>query len=499
MYRKASNLVSMRRRFDKEAKCDQTGGKPENKVYNSVLELVGNTPMIKLSKIPKLHGVQCEIYAKCEYFNPSGSIKDRIALAMVEDAKKKGAVDDCTAFVEASSGNTGIGIAFNAALMGNKCTIVTENKNAGEKVDTLHLLGAEVILTQTKKIEFDITQKLKTDNPDTTVILSQFDNDVNPRTHYDTTGVEIIEAVGAVDVIVMGAGTGGTMTGVAERLKKNNPNCIVVATEPDGSIMFNKKAKPHPFLVEGIGGVDIPIALDTSVVDHFEVVTDQEAFLMARELSKKEGLLCGGSSGASMCAAIKAIKALKIGKGKRVVVILPDGIRNYMSKFVSDQWMEAHFFMEPPQHTMKWWNIPIGELNLARKYPKMNKRSTIRETLEAMKEYGVDIAVVVEDPGNYMGAVSKDYLRYIATNPTKLPGVDSEDLNFDAPVTDHLNKKVYTLAGNSKKGKPTLGLLSRILDISPFVIIGKEDDKGMFIPAGVVTADDILDFIQEQN
>ncbi|PZC80883.1 hypothetical protein B5X24_HaOG213870 [Helicoverpa armigera] len=372
---------------------------------------------------------------------------------MFEDAKKKGVVNDDTTFVEASSGNTGIGIAFNAALSGNKCIIVTENKNAGEKVDTLNLLGAEVILTQTNKLEFEIAQKLKNDHPDTTVILSQFDNEVNPKTHYETTAVEILAALEDVDVVVMGAGSGGTMTGVAERLKNKNPKCLVVAAEPDGSVMFNTEGKAHPFLVEGIGGVTIPISLDTSVVDHYEVVTDQEAFLMARELAKKEGLLCGGSGGAAMCAAIKAIKTLKIGKGKRVVVILPDGIRNYMSKFVSDQWMEAHHFMEPPQHTMK----------------------------------------------NYVGAVSKDYIRNIATNPTKLPGEDSEDFNFDDPVTDHLNKNVYTLAVKSKKGKSTLGLLSRILDISPFVIIGTDDDKDKFTPLGVVTADDVLDFIQEQN
>ncbi|XP_021186319.3 cystathionine beta-synthase [Helicoverpa armigera] len=500
MYRKASNLVSMRRRFNKDTKTNQnTGGNPESKVYNSILELVGKTPLVKLSKVPKLYGVQCDIYAKCEYFNPSGSVKDRIGLSMFEDAKKKGAVNDNTTFVEASSGNTGIGIAFNAALSGNKCIIVTENKNAGEKVDTLNLLGAEVILTQSNKLEFEIAQKLKNDNPDTTVILSQFDNEVNPKTHYETTAVEILAALEDVDVVVMGAGSGGTMTGVAERLKNKNPDCLVVAAEPDGSVMFNTEGKAHPFLVEGIGGVTIPISLDTSVVDHYEVVTDQEAFLMARELAKKEGLLCGGSGGAAMCAAIKAIKTLKIGKGKRVVVILPDGIRNYMSKFVSDQWMEAHHFMEPPQHTMKWWNIPIGKLNLSRKYPKANKSSTIRETLEAMKTNGVNIAVVVDDLGNYVGAVSKDYIRNIATNPTKLPGEDSEDFNFDDPVSDHLNKNVYTLAVNSKKGKSTLGLLSRILDISPFVIIGTDDDKDTFTPLGVVTADDVLDFIQEQN
>ncbi|XP_026743335.1 uncharacterized protein LOC113505017 [Trichoplusia ni] len=504
MYKKASNLVSVRRRYNKEPQTGlQLNGstKPVSKAYNSILELVGNTPLVKLNKVPKDYGLSCEIYAKCEFMNPSGSIKDRIALSMMQDARVRGLVNDQSEFVEATSGNTGIGIAFNAALMENKCIIVTQDKNSSEKVNTMRLLGAEVIQTKNGDLEISIARQLKNENPDTVVMLNQFVNEVNPRTHYEGTAEEIVSALGDVDMVVLGAGTGGTLTGVGKRLKEKNPKCILVAAEPDGSIMINKNGKQHSFLVEGIGGTWVPIVLDKTLVDHVEVVTDQEAFLMSRELAKKEGMLCGGSSGSAMSAAIKAAKALNIGAGKRVVVILADGIRNYMSKFVSDQWMEAHGFMEPPENTMKWWKNPITELDLTRTYPKLNKNSSCEQALEAMKVNNVNIAVIVDNIGHFVGVVSKDSLRNRATNPTKLPGQDCVEFDFTDPVTDHLDKHVYTLADNGERGKPTIGLLSRMLDIAPFVIIGKQgfDISSFFVASGVVTGDDILEYIYEHN
>ncbi|CAH0690198.1 unnamed protein product [Spodoptera exigua] len=446
MVRNTSNLVSFRRRDEKPPQNEDgvSSNKTACKAYNSVLELVGNTPLVKLNRLPLEHGVKCEVYAKCEFMNPGGSIKDRIALAMMQDARKDGAVHDQTEFVEVTSGNTGIGIALNATLM--------------------------------------------------------VDNEINPRAHYENTGEEIVAALGSVDVLVLGAGSGGTLSGVGSKLKEVNPDYKLVAAEPDGSVMINKDGNPHPFLVEGIGGSEAPIILDKSLVDHVEVVTDKESFLMARELSKKEGLLCGGSSGAAVCAAFKAAKSLNIGHGKRVVVILPDGIRNYMSKFVSDQWMEAHRFLEPPQHTMKWWTKPVSDLNLNREYPKMTSKSTCHQVLEAMNETNVNIAVIVDDNGHYVGAVSKDSLRNRATNPTKLPGQVSEEYDFQDVVTDHLDKHVYTLADNIPEDT-TIGLLSRVLDITPYVVIVTKDphNSAFCTPSKVVTGDDVLDYIFESS
>ncbi|KAJ8723904.1 hypothetical protein PYW07_007884 [Mythimna separata] len=205
-----------------------------------------------------------------------------------------------------------------------------------------------------------------------------------------------------------------------------------------------------------------------------------------------------------MAAAIKAVKSLNLGAGKRVVVLLSDGIRNYMSKFVSDQWMEAHRFMEPPQHTMRWWRNSITDIYLKHTYLKLSKDSTCEQALQAMNINNVNVAVIVDDDGHFVGAVSKDKLRNRATNPTKLPGQDSEDFDFQELVTDNLDKDVFTLVENTETGYLTVGLLSRMLDITPFVIIGRQgydttNENDFFIPTGVVTGDDVLDYIYIQR
>ncbi|CAB3249191.1 unnamed protein product [Arctia plantaginis] len=445
-----SNLVNITRRDNPNT----IKLRRNQNVHNSILDYVGNTPLVKLNKIPKKHGVECAIFVKCEFMNPAGSIKDRIGVAMMQDAKSAGVIKENTEFVEETSGNTGIAIAFNAAILGKKCTIVMDEKNSSEKVDTMRLMGAEVL--KLKGGEIEVARQIKDKKPNTVVMLDQFVNHNNPRIHYDTTGAEIVSAMEKVDMAVMGAGTGGTISGIGLKLKETYPDCLVVAGEPEGSIMFNKFGKEHPFLVEGIGGHGNLIVLDRSIVDHFEDVTDQESFLMARELAKEEGILCGGSSGCAVAAAIKAARRFNIGAGKNVVVVLPDGIRNYMTKFVTDQWMEARLFMDPPERTMR----------------------------------------------RFVGAISKDSLRNFATNPLKLPNSTTEEFNFEDPVTKHLAKDCYTLAENGKKGKPTIGLLSRILDITRFVIVGEEGhdndtDSDYFIPKGVVTGSDVLQYIYE--
>ncbi|CAK1550532.1 unnamed protein product [Leptosia nina] len=461
--------------------------------------MVGNTPLVKLNKIPKEYGLECDIYAKCEFLNPGGSIKDRISLAMMKEAEDGGNVTKKTVFVEPTSGNTGIGVAFDAALMERKSIIITGEKNSDEKISTMRLLGAEVI--QTKKSPIEIAHRIHDNDPENVIILNQFENPMNPRIHYETTGEEIIHALGDVDMVVMGVGTGGTLSGVGHRIKEHLPQCHVIVAEPDGSTLFNVDGKNHSYLVEGIGGSTAPIVLDKSVANGFEVVNDEEAFLMARKLSEKEGLLCGGSSGTAMAAAVKAAKRMNLGAGKRVVVVLTDGIRNYMTKFVCDQWMEAHLFLDPPIHTMKWWKDPITKLTPRHEYPMIGVGLSCLQAIKEMDKENV--AVVVNDKRWFVGAVSKDSLRNNATNPTKLPGQSSEDFDFNEPVVKHLLKTSYTLAKNGKKGMPTIGLLSRILDITDFVIIGKNtnstDGEVHFTPESVATADDVLNYILQKH
>ncbi|XP_075983128.1 cystathionine beta-synthase-like isoform X2 [Anticarsia gemmatalis] len=490
-----ANFVTLRRNYGSQYDLVS-----DSRLYQNILETVGNTPLVKLNSIPKRHGLSCDIFAKCEFLNPAGSVKDRLGVAIVEDAKKVGAIKPNSEFVAPSSGNSGIGIALTAAIMDKKCTIVMHEKNSNEKVDALRLLGANVL-----KLKSGVTEtvrKIKENNPDEVVLLNQFVNHVNPRVHYDSTGQEIINALDKVDMFVAGAGSGGTISGAGLKLKDHNPDCIVVAADPVGSITINPLNKRQPSLVEGVGAHDQRelIVMDPSVVDHVEVINDQESFLMARELAKTEGLLCGGSSGLAVAAAIKAAKALNIGAGKRVVVVLPDGIRNYMTKFVSDQWMEAHLFMDPPQRSMWWWKQPISLITLRHKYPKIHTKYTCTQALALMEN--VNIAAVINEKGHFIGAVTKDSLRNFATNPTKLPDTTTEEFDFNDPVTKHLVLGTYKLALNGEKGVPTIGLLSRVLDITPFVVIGyngEENDSSYFIYKDIITGDEVLDYIHKRK
>ncbi|XP_063367658.1 uncharacterized protein LOC134656070 [Cydia amplana] len=438
------------------------------KVYENILHVIGNTPLVKLNRIPKDHGLECEFYAKCEFLNPGGSIKDRMSYTMVVDAENTGRARAGTRFVEPTSGNTGIGISMTAAVKGYKAIIVTPDKNSDEKLSAMRLLGAKIVQTPAvaKKGDPDhfmsVAQRLVNEDPEHNISLDQYSNPVNPITHSEHTGREIIDGLGPIDMAVMGAGTGGTVTGVAHLLKRACPNCVVVAVDPRGSIMWGDELVP--FFVEGIGGDFLPDVLDKRNVDRVEAPTDYEAFNMAREVIRKEGLLCGGSSGATMFAALKAAKELKLGAGKKVVVVLADGIRNYMTKFVSDQWMEAQLFKEPPIHDkIEWWNHPLHNLDVDTSVPHLKLSASVRYVIAAMGSVH-SVAIILEENGLYKGATSKNQLRYSATNPKK-----EGNLNLQEPIGKHLIQNCLKVAEN--KGHPTVGLVSRILDITPFVVV----------------------------
>ncbi|XP_061721863.1 uncharacterized protein LOC133528490 [Cydia pomonella] len=438
------------------------------KVYDNILHVIGNTPLVKLNRIPKDHGLECEFYAKCEFLNPGGSIKDRMSYTMVVDAENTGRAREGTRFVEPTSGNTGIGISMTAAVKGYKAIIVTPDKNSDEKLSAMRLLGAEIVQTSSvaKKGDPDhfmsVAQRLVNEDPEHNISLDQYSNPVNPITHLEHTGREIIDGLGPIDMAVMGAGTGGTVTGVAHLLKRACPKCVVVAVDPRGSIMWGNELVP--FFVEGIGGDFLPDVLDKRNIDRVEAPTDYEAFNMAREVIRKEGLLCGGSSGATMFAALKAAKELQLGAGKKVVVVLADGIRNYMTKFVSDQWMEAHLFKEPPIHDkIEWWSHPLHNLDVDTSVPHLKLSASVRDVIAAMGSMH-SVAIINEENGLYKGATSKNQLRYSATNPKK-----EGNLSLQDPIGKHLIQNCLKVADN--KGHPTVGLVSRILDITPFVVV----------------------------
>lgn len=315
-------------------------------LLHTILEAIGNTPTVRFNRIG--HELPCELYGKCEFLNPGGSVKDRIAVQMVEQAEKEGRIKPGDTLIEATSGNAGIGFALAAAVKGYKVIITMPEKMSREKEVVLEALGAKIYRTPTAAkwndpdSHLSLAKRLEKEIPNAH-ILNQYTNASNPQTHYDYTAQEMLNDMGEnLAMVVMSVGTGGTITGVAKRLKQEIPHIQIIGVDPYGSILGGGE-EIHPYLVEGIGYDFIPDVLDNSLVDEYIKVHDKESFLTARRLIREEGLLVGGSSGTAVWAALQAAKRLK--KGQRCLVVLPDGIRNYMSKFADDKWMREHGFL----------------------------------------------------------------------------------------------------------------------------------------------------------
>ena len=310
--------------------------------YQSVLDIIGGTPLIRLNKIAK--HLPVEMYVKYEAANPGGSIKDRIALAMIEAAEKEGRLKPGGTIVEATAGNTGVGLALAAAVKGYRCIFTVPHKMSDEKVKLLEAFGAEVVRTRDDvppdspesyngvaiRIADEIPGAFRT---------AQFFNQNNPEAHYLTTGPEIwSDTEGRVDALVCGVGTGGTISGAGKYLKEQRPEVKIVLADPEGSILSGDK--PRPFLVEGIGEDFFPETYNPDIVDEFIRISDKESFTIARRLAHEEGLLVGSSSGTAVAAALSYARTLE--KGKLVVVVLPDTGRNYLSRIFNEQWLKEH-------------------------------------------------------------------------------------------------------------------------------------------------------------
>ncbi|KAL4656575.1 cystathionine beta-synthase-like [Arapaima gigas] len=468
-------------------------------ILPNILWRIGDTPLVRINKISKTYGLKCELLAKCEFFNAAGSVKDRISLCMVEDAERDGILKPGDTIIEPTSGNTGIGLALAAAVKGYRCIIVMPEKMSMEKVDVLRALGAEIVRTPTSA-RFDspeshvgVAWRLKNEIPNSH-ILDQYRNPSNPLAHYSTTAEEILEQCdGKVDMLVAGAGTGGTITGVARKLKEKCPNVKIIAVDPEGSTLaepeeLNKTNKTQ-YEVEGIGYDFIPTVLDRSVVDEWYKCSDEESFAMSRMLIRDEGLLCGGSSGSAMAAAVKAAKELK--ESQRCVVILPDSLRNYMSKFLSDKWMcDKGFLREEDIMVTKpwWWNLKLQNLNLSAPFTVL-PNVTCQKTIKILKEKAFDQAPVVGESGLILGMV---------TLGNMLSSVLAGKVKPSDPVSKVLYKQFKKIHLNDNLGK-----LSRILETDHFALVVHEQIQYMAdgspnlkqMVFGVVTAIDLLNFV----
>ena len=382
-------------------------------IKNNILETIGNTPLIRLNKITR--ELPCDVVAKVDYFNPGNSIKDRMALKMVEVAEKEGKLKPGGTIIECTSGNTGMGLALAACVKGYKCIFVTTDKQSKEKADILKAVGAEVIVCPTNvlpedpKSYYSVAKRLAKETPNS-FHCNQYDNLANRQAHYESTGPEIWEQTdGKITHLICTAGTGGTVTGTARYLKEKNPNIQVWAIDVYGSLLTKyfktgeiDMNEVHPYISEGFGEDFVPENYDMSVIDHFEQVTDKDGAVMARRLAKEEGLFCGYSAGSCLQGLLQLKSKLK--KGDLAVCIFHDHGSRYVGKIYNDQWMIERGFID-----VKTFRDIVSSRGTKQKLVTVDANHTVAEAVELMKKFNIENIPVMNGNG-LEGSISESGL-----------------------------------------------------------------------------------------
>ena len=434
--------------------------------YDDVLALIGWTPLIRLNRVTR--GIRTPVYAKAEFFNPGGSIKDRIGMPIIERAEREGRLKPGGTIVEGTSGNTGVGLAIAAALKGYRCIFTMPDKMSQEKVRLLKAFGAEVIITPTA-VPADhpdnyvmMAKRIAHETPNA-VLANQFYNDANPQAHYDTTGPEIWEQTeGRVTHFVYAAGTGGTLTGVGRYLKEKNPRVQVIAGDPVGSILAEMwrtkgEGKPEgtPYKVEGIGQDKVPGTLDMGLIDDFMTVSDKEAFAMARRLTREEGLFVGGSSGLVVHVALHVTRRLD-DPDAVVVVPLPDTGERYLSKLYNDEWMRENQLLEADRTTLS--SVLGAKGSRSDETPvivSVASGATVRQALRLMSMHDVS-QLPVMDGANCVGSVSDWSLSAKGLEDSKLlDATVSQVMDAPFPIVD-VDQPVDNVAKLLSKSNPAV-------------------------------------------
>ncbi|MHC4390406.1 MAG: cystathionine beta-synthase [Planctomycetota bacterium] len=451
-------------------------------IHDNVLGAIGETPMIRLSKIGR--GLDCELLGKCEFLNAGGSVKDRIGLRMVEDAEKQGRIKPGDTLIEPTSGNTGIGLALAAAVKGYRMVITLPEKMSREKVVVLEALGAQIVRTPTEaawdspESHIGVAKRLNEEIPHSH-ILDQYANPSNPDAHYDGTAREILQQCeGKLDMLVATAGTGGTITGIARRLKEEVPGVEIVGVDPVGSILAGP-GEICSYKVEGIGYDFIPDVLDRSLIDRWIKTRDRESFLTARQLIREEGVLAGGSAGSCVWAALRAARDLK--KGQRCVVILPDSVRNYMTKFMDDQWMKDNGFLEGA-----WVFARVQDLlsDQAQAPVCVDARTSAGEAVLSLKKHGFSQMPVTNGGGGLVGLVTESGLLHHMVSGAGGAGT---------PVGDLVEQSFLEVSRDTP-----LGRLEPVFEEGGIVLVTENEGDSRQV-VSVLTKIDLLTYLMREK
>jgi cystathionine beta-synthase len=454
-----------------------------------VLELIGETPLIRLHRVTR--GIRTPTYAKVEFFNPGGSVKDRIGMPIIEQAERDGSLKPGGTIVEGTSGNTGVGLAIAAALKGYKCIFTMPDKMSQEKVRLLKAFGADVIITPTAvppdhpDSYTSMAKRVAHETPNA-ILANQFYNQANPQAHYETTGPEIWEQTeGRVSHFVYGAGTGGTLTGTARYLKEKNPRVQVIAGDPVGSILAEmwrshgeNKPEGVPYKVEGIGQDKIPGTLDMGLIDDFMTVSDKDAFNMARRLTREEGLFVGGSSGLIAYVALHVARRVD-DPNACVVAVMPDTGERYLSKLYNDEWMRENQLLDADRTTLDavlHTKPSGGETPVIVSVPP---GATVRQALRLMHQHDVS-QLPVMDGSNCIGSVSDWSLTARGLDDSKL---------LDATVTQVMDAP-FPVVGADQPVDSVAKLLSKS---NPAVLV-----RGANGLQGIVTRSDMLNYMMSR-
>ncbi len=394
------------------------------RVYDNILQTIGKTPLVRLNNIGK--DLACSLYAKVEYFNPGGSVKDRIGLTIIEEAEISGRLQPGGTVIEATSGNTGVGLAMACVIKGYNSVFVMPDKMSHEKVQLLRAFGAKVLVTPTAvepkdpRSYYSVADRVLAETPNA-ILANQYHNPENPKSHYMTTGPEIWEQTQEkVTDVVLSIGTGGTISGVGRFLKEQNPEIRIIGVDPEGSLLQEtwqigevpEDAVVFPYKVEGIGEDFLPTTLDLSVIDEVLSVTDKESFTWTRKIVEEEGIFCGGSSGSAVVGAVKYSQNLP--EDRLVVVLLPDSGSRYLSKIFDDKWMRENGFLEAT-----WNEVSLGEVLADKTIPGLITASLddpMTDVIQEMKENYISQMPILNEEGEITGLVTEvDLLEHMVS------------------------------------------------------------------------------------